>query len=157
MEFKPEWSFVESLWGFLKDVIQLVLFDSTKADLISMAGIELVENAVKYTMNNKIQNNKIVFRLDSFPEQNRVVIKVTNPALEEDIDRIKYTVTSFLSERNKKKVYLQKLREFSVIDDDNMELGLLRIIFEVGANIKVENLGENLLGIKAIFNVYRKL
>lgn len=157
MEFKPDWKLVKNLWEFLKNVIQLILYDSYKSDLISMAGIELVENAVKYTMSGKVDNKKITFRLDSFPEKNKVIVKVTNRALIHDIRDIQVAVTNILSEKNKRKIYLQKLREYANTDEEKMELGIMRIIVEAGANILVEKRGGNILSIKAIFNVYRKL
>ncbi len=159
MEFQPDWSKVKSLWDFLKSVIQLILYDSNKSDLISMGGVELVENAVKYVLNNDVEEKKVVFRLDFIHEQNKVMIRVTNSAKIEDINSIKASVTKLMSETNKRKMYLEKLLEDSKndIEEETMELGIMRVIVEANANVKIETPKSGVLNTTAIFNVIRKL
>jgi hypothetical protein len=159
MEFQPDWSKVQSLWNFLKSVIQLILYDSTKSDLISMAGIELVENAVKYILGNDIDNKNVFFRLRSVREQNKVTIRVENLALKKDIEKIKQSVNRIMAEDNKRKIYLQKLLEIAKkdIEEETMELGILRVIAEANAEVLIESPKENIMSVKAIFNVKRKL
>ncbi len=159
MEFQPDWSKVKSLWDFLKSVIQLILYDSNKSDLISMGGVELVENAVKYVLNNDVEEKKVVFRLDFIHEQNKVMIRVTNSAKIEDINSIKASVTKLMSETNKRKMYLEKLLEDSKndIEEETMELGIMRVIVEANANVKIETPKSGVLNTTTIFNVIRKL
>ncbi len=159
MEFQPDWSKVQSLWNFLKSVIQLILYDSTKSDLISMAGIELVENAVKYILGNNIKDNNVFFRLRSAREKNKVTLRVENYAFKEDIKKIKESVKSIMAEKNKRKIYLKKLLEIAKqdIEEETMELGILRVIAEANADMLIESPKENILSVKAIFNVKKKL
>jgi hypothetical protein len=159
MEFEPDWSKVKSLWDFLRSMIQLILYDSNKSDLISMAGIELVENAVKYAKNKNIKNKVVGFRLDSKLKDNIVIIKVTNSASSKDINLIKNTIEKLMKENNKRKIYLQKLVESANkdIDEETMELSIMRVVVEANADIIIEHLENDIIGIKATFNVEKKI
>lgn len=159
MEFEPDWSKVKSLWDFLRSMIQLILYDSNKSDLISMAGIELVENAVKYVKAKDIKNKVVGFRLDSNLKENMVVIKVKNSALSSDITDIKNTIQELMSEVNKRKVYLEKLLESANkdIDEETMELSIMRVVVEANADIVIEHLKDDIIEVKATFNVEKKL
>ena len=158
MEFQPDWSKVKSLWNLLRSVIQLILYDSNKSDLISMAGIELVENAVKYTMFNKLDDTKVIFRLDSYLLQRKVKLKVTNKALIEDIEEIKNSIERLRVAENRRKLYLNKLMEASKADveEETMELGIMRVMVEANADVNIESDEDGKISIIAIFNVNRK-
>jgi hypothetical protein len=64
-----------------------------------------------------------------------------------------------MAEKNKRKIYLQKLLEIAKqdIEEETMELGILRVIAEANADMLIESPRENVLSVKAIFNVKKKL
>lgn len=157
LEFKPDWALVKSLWSFLKSVIQLILYDSSKSDLISMSGVELVENAVKYNLSGIINEDNILFRLDSFPDKNIVNINVRNKARKEDIEEVRNIVEKMNNTTNKRAIYLQKLREFSNLEEERMELGIMRVMAEANAFIEISMPESDILSLKATFNIERNL
>ncbi len=161
-EFRPDWSKVQNLWNLLKSAIQLTLYDTTKADLITMACIELVEHAVRYSKVHKYNDSEIVFRLETAKKEhneNEVTITVENPASEDHIKQIANNIESVMKQSNKKKVYLEKLMLCADSDseEDNMELGILRVICEAGANVSIDTSKENTLSVKAKFRLKRKM
>ncbi len=162
LEFKPDWSKVQNMWTFLKSAIQLTLYDSTQSDIISMAGIELTENAVKYSLSHNPEESIILFKLQTEKlknRENRVVITVENIANEEHIKQIAESVEKMMKEKDKRKAYLLKLSQSMSADaeEENMELGVLRVISEAKAKVSIDSTRGRTLSIKAAFKVKRKM
>ncbi len=148
--FNAQWHYVQALWDFIKALLSIFLRDSIRSDMITMAIIELVENAVKYSRKDESGLSEIRFRLNMDRELKRINVVVSNPS---DPDNVKvlYRELERIQEAEDPKIFFrEKMREVALRDDDVSQLGLVRIIVEAGANLDITEI-DNMISVKADF------
>lgn len=153
LSFYPSWDYVKSLWDFIKRLLNIMIRDPKVSDMISLACIELAENAVKYTDMNNHQKHRIDFRLKINRNNQSVNITISNFSSKENIEILK-TEIKRLSEFQKKEqteaLFLAKLAEASEQNTLHSRLGLIRIVHESKGKIKYEFDGNRVIA-KVLF------
>lgn len=146
LRFGPKWTYISTVRTFIQNFLAITLEDKIKADKVSMAVSELVENAVKYS------NQEDTFlRLEEPPDRNSIEVVVSNNAAEEQAQQL----LGFVTEMEKLpplEAYMQMMRLSAERQDGKSQLGLARIRYEASAtlNVTYEN---GLVTIRANFSL----
>lgn len=135
MIFGPRWTYIATVRTFLQNFLATTLADNKKADVISMAASELLENAVKYASS---EGTKICVRHNK--EDNKLYLLVENFSNKDNIDILMKEV-AFINNGDPEKIYLKKMQEAALRTDGKSLLGLARIRYEGNTeiDIKIEN------------------
>ena len=121
------------------------LSDKERAEQISMAASELLENAVKYASEEEGYLKISIAKAD-----NEVDICVKNKAETHHINTLRREL-ALIQSGQPEAVYLKKMEEAAMTEGQS-RLGLIRILFESGARLRLEvNDGE--VSIHAIFKL----
>lgn len=144
--FGPRWTYIAAVRSFLQSFLAIALTDCKKADVISMAASELLENAVKYaseegtkvTVEHKPEENKLYLSVENFSNPSNCEV------LRNEIERI--------NSGDPEEVYLMKMAEAALRTDGGSQLGLARIRYESNAEIKFSS-ENNLLKVSVIFDL----
>ena len=153
--FFAKWHYVQSLWDFIKGLLSIFLRENKKSDILSMAIIELVENAVKYSSCPNGELPEIRFKLHMRREEKRIEVEVENPTTKEQIDIFKGELERIQNAEDPQVMFREKLKEAALRDDGKSQLGLVRIIIEAGARLEVVE-KENFIVVKANFKLEEK-
>lgn len=132
LKFGPRWRYIAPARLFIQSFVAIAIEDQNKADGIAMAASELLENAVKYA---KGEETSII--VQAFPESNLITCSVTNKGDEASVKELQAHYKKIMS-GDPLEAYIAQMREAAVRQDGKSQLGLARIRYEVGANIKLE-------------------
>jgi hypothetical protein len=131
LKFGPRWKYIACVRGFIQNFLAISIVDQTKADKIAMAASELLENAVKYASHDETH---IVIKVA--PGTEKISIAVENSAAPESIATLK-EVHSKINAGDPLQVYIAQMKEAAVRQDGKSHLGLARIRYETGGNLKL--------------------
>lgn len=133
LKFGPRWKYISPARIFIQQFVALAISDQSKADGIAMACSELLENAVKYASG---EETGII--LATYPEEGGLITaSVTNYATEQAVKELQALFRKVMT-GDPLEAYITQMREAAVRQDGKSQLGLARIRYEVGANIKLE-------------------
>ncbi len=132
LKFGPRWRYIAPARGFIQSFVAIAIEDQNKADGIAMAASELLENAVKYSA-----GEETIIIVQAYPDQNLISCSVTNQGTAESAKELQGLYKRIMS-GDALEAYISQMREAAVRQDGKSQLGLARIRYEVGANIKLE-------------------
>lgn len=145
LKFGPKWTYVSTVRSFMQNFLAVTFENKIKADKISMAVSELVENAVKYS-----EQEDAFIRLRILNEGHMVEVLVVNHCTEDQAN----IVTEFIREINSMpplEAYMEMMRR-SVNSPNKSQLGLARIRYEAEGSLDV-NYAYDRISVKAVFNI----
>ena len=137
IRFGPRWKYISPARIFIQNFIAIAISDQAKADAIAMAASELLENAVKYGASE--DTHCIV---QAFPETGLITASVTNQATEQGAKEVSGLFKKIMA-GDPLEAYIMQMREAATRSDGKSQLGLARIRYETGANLKLEVSPEN--------------
>jgi len=146
LRFGPKWKYISTVRTFIQNFLAITLEDKIKADKISMAVSELVENAVKYS------NEEDTFiRLEQKLDGATIEVAVYNHTEEAQANKLKEFVGE-LDKFSPLEGYMEMMRRSADRADGQSQLGLARIRYEADANLNIayEN---NVMKVRATFKV----
>lgn len=146
LRFGPKWKYISTVRTFIQNFLAITLEDKIKADKISMAVSELVENAVKYS------NEEDTFiRLEQKLDGATIEVAVYNHTEEAQANKLKEFVAE-LDKFSALEGYMEMMRRSAERADGQSQLGLARIRYEADANLNIayEN---NVMKVRATFKV----
>lgn len=132
LRFGPRWKYISPARIFIQNFISIAISDSAKADGIAMAASELLENAVKYSSG---EDTHII--VQAFPDTGIISAAVTNQASEAAAKELQALYKKVMT-GDPLEAYILQMRESATRSDGKSQLGLARIRYETGANIKLE-------------------
>ena len=139
LEFGPRWKYIACVRGFIQNFLAISIVDQTKADKIAMAASELLENAVKYASKDETH-----IHINVSPETELISISVENTASKESINTL-FKVFKKISKGDALQTYVAQMKEAALRNDGNSYLGLARVRFETGGDLKVNIVKDNLV------------
>jgi len=131
IRFGPRWKYISPARVFIQNFVAIALSDQAKADGIAMATSELLENAVKYGASD--DTHCIV---QAFPETGTITASVTNQASEQGALAVKELYEKVMT-GTPLDAYIVQMREAATRTDGKSQLGLARIRYETGADLKL--------------------
>ena len=132
IRFGPRWKYISPARVFIQNFIAIALSDQAKADSIAMATSELLENAVKYGSSE--DTHCIV---QAYPETGVIQASVTNHATEQGAREVKALFDRIMA-GDPLESYIMQMREAATRTDGKSQLGLARIRYETGADVKLD-------------------
>lgn len=132
IRFGPRWKYISSARIFIQNFMAIACSDQAKADSIALATSELLENAVKYGASE--DTHCIV---QAFPESGVIQASVTNLATEQGVRELKAHFEKIMA-GDPLEAYISQMREAATRTDGKSQLGLVRIRYETGADMKLE-------------------
>jgi len=145
LSFGPKWKYVACVRSFVQNFLSISITDAQKADKISLAVSELVENAVKY--NSREKTSLLLMIIDD----NNILIESQNYADKENI-KIFVDELEKINSKDPINAYIEKMKEAVDKSGKSSQLGLARIRCETNCEIKYEISDNHLLKIRAIFH-----
>src|SRR3954453_6875887 len=143
MRFGPRWTYISCVRKFVASFFMIGLADKERAEQISLAASELLENAVKYA-----SEDEGYLRIAISKNLNEVDVCVKNKAETQNINILRREL-ALIQAGNPENVYLKKMEE-AALTEGQRRLGLIRILYEANAKLKLDvNDGE--VAIHAIF------
>ncbi|MCB1164813.1 MAG: ATP-binding protein [Leptospiraceae bacterium] len=144
LKFGPRWTYVSAVRSFMQNFLAVTFEDKQKADRISMAVSELVENAVKYS-----DREHAYIRMQVSNDNSTVQVLVVNHASEAMANELK-TFMEEIRSMEPLEAYMMMMKR-SVDDPGRSRLGLARIRYE--ARGEIESLfGDGRIQMKAEFS-----
>ena len=131
LKFSPQWNYVSAARGFLQNFLAISIGDQTKADRIAMSASELLENAIKYSI-----NSETYMYVEVDHKTNSASITVTNDSTRESIDSLK-CVYEKVTRGEPLEAYVTQMKEAATRSDGKSQLGLVRIRYEAGADLSL--------------------
>lgn len=146
MRFGPRWTYISCVRKFVASFFMIGLADKERAEQISMAVSELLENAVKYASDQRDGYLRIAI------QQNRseVDVCVKNLAEPHQINILRREF-ALVHAGDPESVYLAKMQE-AAANEEQSRLGFARIRFESGARLELETTDDEVT-IHAIFSL----
>lgn len=145
LSFGPKWKYVACVRSFVQNFLSISISDSKKADRISLAVSELVENVVKY---NSKEKTALYIEIK---DNNNILIESQNYSTKENIETFKKEIEK-IYQKSPVEAYTDKLKEAATKSGQSSQLGLARIRCETNCDITYEVLDDNILKIKVIFH-----
>lgn len=143
MRFGPRWTYISCVRKFVASFFMIGLSDKDRAEQVSMAASELLENAVKYA-----SEEEGYLKISIAKVRNEVDVCVKNRAEQHHINTLRREF-ALIHAGPPEQVYLKKMQEAAMTEGQS-RLGLIRILFETGATLRLDiNDGE--VSIHAIF------
>ncbi|HVR39119.1 MAG TPA: hypothetical protein VMU84_08480 [Thermoanaerobaculia bacterium] len=143
MRFGPRWTYISCVRKFVASFFMIGLSDKERAEQISMAASELLENAVKYA-----SEDDSYLKISIARQTNEVDVCVKNKAESQHINTLRREL-ALIHAGEPEQVYLRKMEEAAMTEGQS-RLGLARILYEANARLKLDvNDGE--VSIHAIF------
>jgi hypothetical protein len=136
LKFGPRWKYIAVARAFIQNFLAVGFADDTRADKIAMAASELLENAVKYAAGEETR-----VRVCLSAGTGEVEISVSNQASPEAINELKAAWDSVMS-GDPLEAYLRMMREAATRSDGKSQLGLVRIRYETGGKMALDNQGD---------------
>ena len=143
MRFGPRWTYISCVRKFVASFFMIGLSDKERAEQISMAASELLENAVKYA-----SEEEGYLKIAISKGQSEVDVCVKNKAEAHNINILRREL-ALIQAGQPEQVYLRKMEE-AALTEGQSRLGLIRIIYEANAKLRLE-VNDNDVAIHAIF------
>ena len=147
LSFGPKWKYVACVRGFVQNFLSISIADSKRADKISLAVSELVENAVKY---NARENTNLYVQV-STKNTDEIIVETENHASPDHIAVFKRDIAK-IYEKAPLDAYIEKMKDAVLQTGSTSQLGLARIRCESNCDISFEVKEDNILNIKTIFH-----
>jgi hypothetical protein len=132
LRFGPRWKYIACARSFIQNFLAISIADQTRADKIAMAASELLENAVKYASG---EDTHILVNV--YPETEKIRVQVINKATDECIATLKQIFGKIVNE-NSLDAYVIQMKEAALRSDGKSQLGLARIRYETGGDLRME-------------------
>lgn len=132
LRFGPRWKYIACARSFIQNFLAISIVDQTKADKIAMAASELLENAVKYA---SAEGTHISVSVS--PKTEKISVQVINIASSESIETLK-RIYSKITKGNSLDAYVSQMKEAALRSDGKSQLGLARIRYETGGDLRME-------------------
>ncbi|HEX2573695.1 MAG TPA: hypothetical protein VH877_29360 [Polyangia bacterium] len=145
LRFGPRWTYIGCVRKFIASFFLIGLADKERAEQISVAASELLENAIKYSSGDDSSLHISIRKYDK-----EVDVCVRNPAEPRQISLLRREF-AMITSGNAEDIYLKRMEEAAKTADQS-RLGLVRIIYETEARLHLEVL-ENEVALHAIFPV----
>src|ERR1700736_6156008 len=143
MRFGPRWTDISCVTRFVASFFMIGLSDKERAEQISMAASELLENAVKYA-----SEEEGYIRISIAKADGEFDLCGKNKAEAQHINTLRREFP-IIHAGQPEQVYLRKMEEAAMTEGQS-RLGLVRILYEAGARLRLDvNDGE--VAIHAIF------
>ena len=143
MRFGPRWTYISCVRKFVASFFMIGLADKERAEQISMAASELLENAVKYA-----SEEEGYLKIAISKGQSEVDVCVKNKAEAHHINILRREL-ALIQAGQPEQVYLRKMEEAAQTEGQS-RLGLIRIIYEANAKLRLE-VNDSDVAIHAIF------
>jgi hypothetical protein len=131
MRFGPRWPYVSAIRNFIQNFLSIAISNQKQADQIAMSVSELVENAVKYS-----DDTETYLKINLLAhDHNRIEVIVKNHAKQDQAE----SLVKFVNEINSLpplESYMDRMRKS--VELDISQLGLARIRYEAGAELKAQ-------------------
>ena len=150
IDFEPKWAFIGSIRGFTENFIFTCIKNQFLGKAVALSVSELLENAVKYSITNKISLD-ISFQLDAAGKRTFVVVKVYNFTDENNIKELKALLDEIHQDKPEK-AYLKCMQKIMEQDkhDITSRLGLSRIRYECSATLEMKVEDNNYITMMAL-------
>ena len=145
LRFGPRWTYISCVRKFVAGFFLIGLSDKERAEQISLAASELLENAVKYSSDEEAGLYVRVAR-----RGDEVDVSVRNPATAEQMAVLRREF-ALINSGNPEEVYLRRMEEAAQTQSQS-RLGLIRIRYEGQAVLRLELL-EREVCIHAVFQL----
>uniref|UniRef100_A0A7C3EDQ6 Histidine kinase/HSP90-like ATPase domain-containing protein n=1 Tax=Gracilinema caldarium TaxID=215591 RepID=A0A7C3EDQ6_9SPIR len=136
IKFGPRWKYIAVVRAFIQNFIAVSYSDNIRADKIAMAASELLENAVKYA-----QGEETLVKLQLLPETESIMVSVTNRANLEAIKGLQ-EIWEKVMQGDPLQAYITQMQLAATRTDSKSQLGLVRIRYETGADMKLDVQGD---------------
>ena len=144
MRFGPRWTYISCVRKFVASFFMIGLADKERAEQISMAAFELLENAVKYAF-----EEEGYLKIAIAKNTNEVDVCVKNRAEPNHINTLRREF-ALIHAGEPEKIYLRKMEE-AALTEGQSRLGLIRILYEAGARLRLDVVDGDEVSIHAIF------
>ena len=145
LRFGPRWTYISSVRKFVANFFMIGLSDKERAEQISMAASELLENAVKYA-----SEEEGYLKITIAKANNQVDVCVKNKAETHHINTLRREL-ALIHSGPPEQVYLRKMEEAAMTEGQS-RLGLARIRYEAAAELRLE-VHDGEVAIHAIFEL----
>ncbi len=145
MRFGPRWTYISCVRKFVASFFMIGLADKERAEQISMAASELLENAVKYA-----SEEEGYLKISIAKSINEVDVCVKNRAEAHHINILRKEL-ALIHAGEPEKVYLKKMQDAAMTEGQS-RLGLARILYEAGARLRLD-IADSEVSIHAIFTL----
>jgi hypothetical protein len=145
LRFGPRWTYIGCVRKFIASFFLIGLADKERAEQISVAASELLENAIKYSSGD---DSSLHISIRKYEKE--VDVCVRNPAEPRQISLLRREF-AMITSGDAEDIYLKRMEEAAKTADQS-RLGLVRIIYETEARLHLEVL-ENEVALHAIFSV----
>ena len=129
--FSSNWNYISITRQFIQNFLAISSGDREKADKFSISISELLENAVKYSTDDR----PYMF-LHVNEKTQEILGVVENYATKEAADTLQELYNTVM-EGTPMEAYVSQMKKAATLDDGTCQLGLARIRFEAGADIKL--------------------
>jgi hypothetical protein len=143
LRFGPRWTYISCVRKFVASFFMIGLADKERAEQISLAASELLENAVKYA-----SDEDSYLRISIAKHLSEVDVCVKNRAEPHHINTLRREF-ALIHAGDSEQIYLKKMEE-AALTEGQSRLGLIRILYEAGARLRLE-VHESDVAIHAIF------
>lgn len=130
LRLEPRWPYIACVRKFIAGFFLIGLSDKERAEQISMAASELLENAIKYASEDDTR-----LRLEIRRQGNEIIMKVENPADPPQINVLRREF-ALINAGDPEEIYLRRMEEAAKTGGQS-RLGLIRIRFEAGARLEL--------------------
>ncbi len=144
--FGPRWVYIATVRKFLQNFLSVTIGNNKKADIISMAGSELLENAIKYASE---EGTKISCRYRE--DDNTLILIVQNFSSPENIKVLRQQI-DIVNTGNPEEMYMKKMMEAAMREDGGSQLGFARIRYESNSEISVD-VDDDLVSVTILFRL----
>jgi hypothetical protein len=145
LRFEPRWTYISAVRKFLASFFLIGLSDKERAEQISMAASELLENAVKYSSDDNSQ-----LRIEVRRRGEQIDLMVENPADPQQINVLRREL-ALVNAGEADDGYLRRMEE-AAREAGQSRLGLIRIRYEAGAVLRLET-NDRTVRVHAIFPI----
>jgi hypothetical protein len=146
MRFGPRWTYISCVRKFVASFFMIGLADKGRAEQISMAASELLENAVKYA-----SEDDSYLKISISKQLNEVDVCVKNKAEPHHVNTLRREL-AMIQSGDPEQVYLRKMQDAAMTEGQS-RLGLIRILYEAGARLRLETDDTGEVAIHAIFSL----
>jgi len=129
LRFGPNWEYISTVRNFIINFLAITLDDKKRADRIAMAVNELVENAIKYSVEDGIEIN-----LEVLKNSHQINVTVRNHGSEDQYEILNNIITE-INNLPPLEAYMKRMKESATKMDKESNIGLARIRYETNANI----------------------
>lgn len=144
MRFGPRWTYISCVRKFVASFFMIGLADKERAEQISMAASEMLENAVKYA-----SDDDSYLKISIVRQMNEVDVCVKNKAEQHHINTLRREL-ALIHAGEPEHVYLSKMQEAAMTEGQS-RLGLIRILYEAQAKLRLDVNDGGEVALHAIF------